>query len=318
MAPPFFIVGNPRSGTTLLRFILCSHSEIYIPEETGFLVHLQKFDYPALTTGQITSLVRELGQMNYEWQGLVQDEQRFATHHEGKTLGQVISELYLLKGKLHHATRWGDKGPSYVSSMDTIAQTFPDSQFIHMIRDGRDCCVSSMAKWGHQHWYFDALYLMKNWKTNIERGQASGRKLGRNRYLEIRYEDLVSDQLSTVKTICSFLNAPFEEDLLNHQRTAKELADQSGHFETKGAVSSKSIGNWRTRMSRFDQLVAQKSAGDRLSQLGYASADIEFKLFDRIAYLALCLKFMASSTARKLLYRCGLLKMSSAKRTKRN
>ena len=68
---PFFIVGNPRSGTTLLRTLLCGHSQISIPDETGFLPHLAEYQARDLTPAEIKQLVNKIGEMNHEWFNLV-------------------------------------------------------------------------------------------------------------------------------------------------------------------------------------------------------------------------------------------------------
>ena len=105
----------------------------------------------------------------------------------------MLDQLYRVKLVSHQAVRWGDKGPSYVRVLPQIDHVFPTSQFIHMVRDGRDCTLSAIKKWGRDNWYYDTYYLMQTWSRNIRAGQDAARWLGPERYLEVHYEDLVSN-----------------------------------------------------------------------------------------------------------------------------
>ena len=72
---PIFIVGSPRSGTTLMRFVLSSHPNIYIPDETGFIPYLLKpsrvKDF--LSQAEVANILKRIGKLNYLWRDLVFD-----------------------------------------------------------------------------------------------------------------------------------------------------------------------------------------------------------------------------------------------------
>jgi len=312
---PFFIVGNPRSGTTLLRFILSTHSRIYIPEETGFVPHLVGYLGHRLTRQETEKLVRKIGRMNREWSQLVTD---FATFYEQlaePTLTEILDALYRIRICNQGAVRWGDKGPSYVRCIPQLDRIFPQALYIHLIRDGRDSTISAMKKWRDQFWYFDTYYLMKNWARNIRAGQSAGQNLGHQRYLEIRYEQLVSEPEPTIRQVCDFLDESFEPAMLDHTGLARQLVGPTGHFEVEQPVTRRTVGNWRRNMPLFDQKVALRVGGRELRKLGYETPDLpRMTLRERVQFAYLATRFLVNDTARQFLYAVGWLKMSSAKK----
>ncbi len=316
---PFFIVGNPRSGTTLLRFILSSHSRIYIPEETGFLPHLSHYLNRELSRVEVEQLIRRIGRMNAEWFGMVQDYDAFYAGLPVPTLTHVLDQLYQLKLAPHGAVRWGDKGPSYVRVLKPIDSIFPTAKYIHMIRDGRDCTLSAMKKWGQRYWYYDTYYLMQAWRRNVAAGCAAASWLGKDRYLEVRYEDLVNDVSSAIRRICDFLGEDFEPQMLDHTGLARELVAPTGHFEVEQPVTQRTVGNWRRNMSMFDQKVSNRVAGRELTQLGYQVPQLpRMRLTESFRYMWLAVRFRLADTTRRLLYAMGWLTMSRDKRWRRS
>ena len=312
---PFFIVGNPRSGTTLLRFILSSHSRIYIPEETGFVPHLAHLANQPLDRRQVLDLVEQIGKMNREWQGIVTDEQAFCKSLTfPTTLHDLLDVLYRVRIAPQGAARWGDKGPSYVRWIPQLEQIFPEALYIDVIRDGRDCTLSALKKWSADHWYYDTYYLMRTWQRNVEAGQQAAATLGPQRYLAIRYEELVGDPESTARKICDFLGETFEPAMLDHTPLAKQLIAPTGHFEVERPVTQATVENWRKRMSTFDQKLSLRLCGDTLRSLGYALPDLPpMTLAEKLRYAKLAAKFQAADNARRFLYRIGWLKMSRFK-----
>lgn len=318
---PFFIVGNPRSGTTLLRFILSSHSRIYIPEETGFLAHLQPYMDRSLTKPEVRQLVEQIADMNQEWQGLVAADEHtgFFEQLEQPDLRHVLDHLYRLRIAPQGAERWGDKGPSYVRVIPTLERIFPDALYIHMIRDGRDSSMSALKKWGEQCWYYDMHYLMTNWARNIRAGQQAGAWLGPERYLEVRYETLVANSERVIRSICDFLGESFEPAMLDHTSLAQELVAPTGHFEVEGPVTQRTVGHWKKNMSLFDQKVSVSAAGETLERLGYDLPELPAMTFaERLQHLKLRARFLATDTARTILYKLGMLTMNRAKSSRRS
>jgi len=312
---PFFVVGKPRSGTTLLRFILSSHPRLHIPPETGFLPFLGFDTDTPVTAGQAHNLLVRIGRLNRGWAGLVTDADAFYRSLPQPTLAHFLDELYRRKIAQWGAERWGDKTPSYVLHLPLLGRIFATAQFVHMIRDGRDVTLSAQKRWGH--WYMDPYYLLANWVRHVEQGRKVGRTLPTDRYLEVRYEDLVQQPEVVARTVCRFLGESFYPQMLDHTRLARELVGPRGHVEVWQPISTDSVQRWRTQMSSFEQKVADRVAGPTLVACGYElSAKGAFSPSERLGYLSLSAKYVLVQGARHVLTRLGLLTLNRDKRSK--
>ena len=118
---PIFIIGCGRSGTTLLRMMLDSHPRISAGEETKFLTDLQPI------VGEHWSLLSAYGFSREWWLDRIR-----------AFYGDFQAEYLAKRGK----QRWAEKTPGYTFHLDFIAELFPDAQYVHVIRDGRDVALS--------------------------------------------------------------------------------------------------------------------------------------------------------------------------------
>jgi hypothetical protein len=315
---PIFVVGHPRSGTTLLRFMLSSHSRIHIPEETGFIPFLvpENLLTADLTQSQVENILLRIGQLNHLWRGMVNDPPTFYGALSEPKLSHILDALYRMQIAPHNAVRWGDKTPVYVRHVSTLNRLFPSAQFIHVIRDGRDATLSARAKWPERRLYMDTYYLLKHWLANVESGRRASRFLGEERYLEVRYESLVQQPQPTLERICAFLGETFEPAMLQHSQLARSIGPgPQHHVEVMQPVSTSSIARWQTEMSPFEQKMADRVAGESLQTLGYelaARGPLSVRGHLRLALLAI--KFALTNSLRSLLYRFGALTLNRGMR----
>jgi hypothetical protein len=311
---PFFIVGHPRSGTTLLRFMLSSHPGLYIPGETGFLPFLDTDPEVELDQTAVASLLRRIGQLNRFWDDLVNDEAAFyatlsQTHRP--TLPVVLDALYRLQVP-PGTVRWGDKTPLYIQYIPQILAIFPRAQFIHVIRDGRDAALSARAKWGRSRPYMDLSYLLRNWVRNVKSGRESGRPGQQpvpQQYHELRYETLVTDPAGALRTICDFLDETYDPAILDYQKAARqEGGGIDAHVEAQEELHSQSIGRWRREMTLFERKLARAIAGPLLAELHYDPDENlpPLTAAGRVRLAWLSARFRALDSLRTWLYRRGL------------
>lgn len=313
---PFFIVGNPRSGTTLLRFMLSSHSRIYIPDETGFVPFLRvRVDAP-LTRAQVRAVLDRIGYLNRFWYGMVQDLDAFWGALPEPRLAQVLDRLYRMRIADYGAVRWGDKTPLYVQYIPYLHRLFPDAQFIHVIRDGRDATLSAMRKWSREKPYLDPYYLLKNWVRNVRAGQAARRLVGEDRYLEVRYEALVAHPEAMLRETCAFLQESFEPRMLDQALLAVTVGGGiDHHVEVQRPISQAHVGLWVKEMSMFEKKLADYTAGPTLVSLGYPLAAVgAFTSAERVRLGYLAAKFGVNDALRTLLYKLGILTLNRNRR----
>lgn len=309
---PFFVVGHPRSGTTLLRFILSSHPRLHIPEETGFIPFLVNDVNADLSQEQVRHLLDRIGRLNYLWYEMVDDVPAFYRSLPEPKLTHLLDALYHRHIAGHGASRWGDKTPTYVGYLPLLSQIFPTAQFIHIIRDGRDATLSALDKWPERGRYMDSYYLLANWVRNVRAGRENGPPLGPSRYLEVRYETLVEEPQPVLDRILTFLEEEPAPDILDHTRLARKIGPgPQDHVEVQQPISAASVQRWRTGMTPFDQKLANRIAGDLLAELGYELAVVDPLSAGELLRLSfLAGKFRLTDTTRTLLYTTGVLSLN--------
>jgi len=218
MAPPVIVLGVGRSGTTLLRVMLDRSSEIAIPYESFFVTPLA---HRHGSRPNLDDFLDDLGRFYqlYEW-GISLDDVR-PKLREGMTTGEAIAAVFEVYAEHEGKPRWGDKTPLYMQHLPLLERLFPDALWVHLVRDGRDAALSFLSVprgimtegWGHPK---DAAGFARLWRTEIESARALGRRVGPDRYLELRYEDLVRDPAAELARVCTFAGLQFEADMLDY------------------------------------------------------------------------------------------------------
>jgi hypothetical protein len=283
--PVPFVVGVGRSGTTMLRLMLDAHSELTIPPETHFVPDLiEMFRENEATPESVYERLTE----DRRWGDFQLDADDLRGRLEAADpfeVGPALRAFYELYAEKEGKPRWGDKTPNYVDRMREIEAALPEARFVHLIRDGRDVAMSRIKRSLKDP--PPMARVAKNWKRRVRRAQAAGSKLAH--YLELRYEDLVLDTEGTLRTICDFLELPFEEGMLTYYERAEErMSEMAGdlpptdgkplrpgeermqaHAMTQEPPSADAIGRWRKRMDAADLETFEKVAGDLLAELGY-------------------------------------------------
>lgn len=285
LTPKPFIVGVPRSGTTLLRLMLDAHPDLAIPPETVF-IHLAAEACKHASDPRQAFL--ETVTSHRRWKPLhIEDDllsQRVAAI-EPFDLGEALRALYGLYAERFGKPRWGDKTPHYLRRMTLIQKLLPEARFIHIIRDGRDVALSVKDLWFGANSVEEAA---RQWRLGIEKARRQSGKLPH--YLEIRYEDLVLDTETTLRRICDFVDLPWSPSMLDYHKTAGERLSEMGRDVTAPKGETKKpgkernailfslankppqqerIGRWRQEMTAMDRERFEKEAGEMLRGMGY-------------------------------------------------
>jgi len=230
MKPPIFIIGNPRSGTTLLRLMLTCHPAIVIPPECGFAVWLydayKSWDRdrdPDLLNRWIADLAgcRKIETWNLHIQGL----SVFLESRPPSSYSEAVSAVYewYAREQGRPSTRWGDKNNFHVNHVGTIRTLFPEAFFVHLVRDGRDvaCSYRELNRRTMDSRYAPNLPneiadIAREWTANVENVNRAFSAFDRERVTEIRYETLTSEPEVTLKALCDFLEEEYDERMLTY------------------------------------------------------------------------------------------------------
>src|SRR4051794_12120282 len=289
-APAPFVVGVGRSGTTLLRMMLDSHPEMAIPPETHFLPPMiDGFTRLRVTPERIMETIQSAPQSGWPEAG-VPEEALLERLREIKppNAPDSIRAFYRLYAERAGKERWGDKTPRYVTSVAKIGRAVPEARFVHMIRDGRDVALSTNRRLvdlrGSRP--VPPERMAKRWRHRI----LSARRVQQisDRYLEIRYEDLVLDTEPTLRRVCEFVDLDFDPIMLAyHERAAERLQEMNrerqrgsrrtlsgeermqAHAMTTKPPQAERVEVWKAEMDDAYRREFERFAGELLAELGY-------------------------------------------------
>ena len=274
--PPFFVVGNPRSGTKMLRELLNASPEMWISDiESHFIPRftreIARFDDLA-ERENFRRLVDELRQTRAFWywkkRGIWIDTDRWYGHCKSFTWAGVLEGLFHCVHELEipnapkpwEAILWGDKTPAYMAELPLLADLFPRARFVHIVRDPRDCCMSAQNTWGNS-----TLRTAQEWADRVRVCRAAGQALGPERYCELRYEDLVRDVKKGLGRVFAFLGVPVPPDVGRFLRVPENLGAAKG----KRKVVAANVQKWKTRMPPKMRRRIERLTGDLLDDLRY-------------------------------------------------
>ncbi len=213
-ASPIFIVGMPRSGTSLLEAMLARHSDIANAGELSFMLHAPKFfekieGLDAETSAYLSSAYLD----------------RIDIHRHGKS--KVV-----------------DKMPTNFRVLGLIACLFPKAKFLHATRHPAATCLSiyqQMFSGNHPyshnlenlaHFYADHVDMMAFWKSRFA-----------DQIMEVNYETLVQAPEDTLKEVTGFLEVDWQEEML--QQSDKTVVRTASSWQVRQNIHTNAIESWR-------------------------------------------------------------------------
>ena len=220
---PIYILGCQRSGTSLLRRIIGSHSNIAAPAESAFLVQLARMF-------EIKRSLQGLLDMGFSEEDVLAQMRVFICH--------FFDEDTKSKGK----NRWADKTTPYLDHADTIERIFNgEVVYVGIVRHGLDVANSlSKMDWGVLAPYFAGdidkrIAGIKFWRDQNQKLLDFKSKVG-DRFHLIRYEELTESPSPVLQDLFSFLYEPWESGVLNYNNY-----DHDPGFESDEVAEHKSI-----------------------------------------------------------------------------
>jgi hypothetical protein len=203
-------------------------------------------------------------------------------HGQRVHYSDFVTGIFELYGKAAGKALVGDKTPNYVRKMRTLHALWPRARFIHLIRDGRDVCLS-VANWptgasqpdkpgSFVTWHDDPVSTVAFWwELNVRLGREAGSWLGPELYHEIRYEHLVNRPAELSARLCGFLGLAYDDAMLHyHEDRAKADPEiDAGHPRLPVTTG---LRDWRSQMSPADVERFEAAAGGLLDELGYPRA----------------------------------------------
>jgi Sulfotransferase family len=280
--PYLFIVGCPRSGTTLIQRMVNAHYQVAITPESHWIPRFYAKPWALNPEGFVTQkLIRRLlAKPKFARLKLSEDELTMLAGKANQiSYPELVSLIFDLYGKAQGKPLVGDKTPDYVRSIQTLHELWPSARFVHVIRDGRNVALS-MMDWTKVHpkpgdfttWELDSISTAAVWwELNVQLGRRAGKSLGPNLYYEIRYESLVNHPREESEALCVFLSVPYDDGMLRFHEALAALDPGLDATRARLPVTS-GLRDWRSQMGVQDIESFEAAAGQLLDELGYTLA----------------------------------------------
>jgi sulfotransferase family protein len=281
--PFVFIVGCPRSGTTLLGRMVDAHPDVAVIHEGRFVAPWFERRVGLTPDGAVTpELIERLVAFRPFQKGVrvgrEQLEQLLGTGNHG-SYSSFVGAVFDLHGRALGKPLVGDKTPHYVRCLPTLHALWPRAKLVHLIRDGRDVALSvlgwpKVVERGGSVARYEAFRedpvaaVALWWEWYVRLGTEDGAALGPELYHEVRYEALVADPATECARLCAFLGVPYDERMLAfHEGREREKPGLDAKKAWRPVTPG--LRSWRSEMPAPDLERFEAAAGDLLDELGY-------------------------------------------------
>ncbi len=271
---PVFVVGSPRSGTTLLYDMLLSAGgfAVYLGESNIFNLVAPRFGDLSVLTNREKMLNVWLGSKLFRVTGLEREQIGGKILSDCRNPGDFLRIFMDEVARQQNAVRWAGNAPEEMLHLPVIKRTIPDALVIHVIRDGRDVAVSLSQKRYIRPFPWKARETPEGcalyWEWMVRRGRTFGQGLGPD-YTEVRFEQLVSEPRSVLRQLSSFLEHALDYDRI--QRTALgSVGKPNTSFRKESATGFNPVGRWKKQLTEAQLRQIELLVGPTLEQLGYA------------------------------------------------
>jgi len=275
---PIFIIGVGRSGTTLLQSMLNAHRQISFPPETHFFrcyisnsIITKRFANKGLKS--LKSIIvndKNLLKLNLDLKEIINnlvDRNSFTLENFYKKL---LSEYAKVKAK----KIIGDKDPKNIENLRDIERFFPEASILHIIRDPRDVVLSRMeAEWSKNRNFL--LHILA-YREQLNMGRMEGKKLFKNRYYEVIYEDLIEKPEEELKKITKFLGIEYDNNMLNYSQRAEEIIigeESEWKANCFKPVLSFNKNKWKSQLSKNKVCLIEKICREPFINLNYKESN---------------------------------------------
>ncbi len=233
---PVFIIGLPRSGSTLIEQVLSSHPLIYGGGEIPLIGRLErKLAGELVSAGGYPDCMQAISRdMALEYAGL------------------YLNEISELSNNVEHVT---DKDPGNFHRIGLIKTLFPRARFIHCLRDPADTCLSIYFNYfseGNEYsfdlvelgrYYRDYRRLMQHWQT-----------LFADDILQVSYEELVTGQEAMSRRMLDFIGLEWDNNCLDFHLNKRPVRTASS-VQVRQALYQSSMGRWKNYAAHLSPLL---------------------------------------------------------------
>lgn len=256
-----------------MQAIIASHPSAIMPNETKFYsVLVKRFpNRSRIGEAEVFDVAVDYA-LSRRWiREMDLDERRVRElcRDGNRTWETILLAILTSLRERHGVERVGEKSPAHVRHIGTISERLPRSKFVHMMRDPRAVAVSKMRT-GFGSRYIEPA--IAAWRDAARQHHAHGGRLGPERYMLVKYEDLVTRAEETVRRVCSFLGLAFHPAMLAHERRAVRgfSTKQETHMaNTLKPITADRVDRWQEELSRTHVAMVEHVLGAEMVKFGY-------------------------------------------------
>ena len=282
---PIFIVGYPRSGTTLLQILLLTQPGFYSFPETHYFSVVEKsvqFDemgniLPSCL-GKVFEKIYEKMEFRFTKEEI---ENLYQTAEEKKLTSKFVFEFIVTRFLLQQnpgierdtCWRWIEKTPTHANFLERILKIYPKAQIVHILRHPVPAIFSRKFKFPFNK-ETPLQKLAHDWNHIVENVQRCKEKFPEYIYT-LRYEDLVKNMGKELKAIVAFLNISFDFTLISNikqSQTAEPfiLPSETWKLEDKNYYIANTNDTYKNRISKADAETIESIVGEKMKKFHYS------------------------------------------------
>lgn len=279
-AAPVFVLGSPRSGTTLLYHMLLSSGNFAVYRAETHVFNLIVPRFGDLSSAGNKRRLLDVWLPSYQFRASGLDARQF----EVKIMNECRSGADFLRimmaeiARKQGVPRWAECTPDHLLYLEQIKREFPDAKIIHMIRDGRDVALS----YAQQHWIrplpwdrrhelpISGLY----WEWMVRRGREQGRRVTSG-YMEVRFEDLVTEPRRVLPEISEFIQHTLDYDQIQKAGVGSVSRPNTSFEGEMGTDGFNPVGRWKEKLSPEELEMLEALIGECLTDFGYSRATVD-------------------------------------------
>jgi hypothetical protein len=274
---PVFVLGAPRSGTTLLYHMLLSAGgfAIYRTESNVFNLLAPRFGDLSALRNKRKLMEAWLRSKLFVRSGLNAEDIQSKIFAECKSAGDFLRIVMEEIARKQDVDRWADCTPDHLLYLPQIKRAFPEALVIHIIRDGRDVALSlNKQGWIRPFpWHKERGLIVAGlfWEWIVGNGLRHGRKLASG-YVEVRFEDLMAKPRETLAKLSTFIDHDLDYDHIR-QVGIGSVSEPNTSFPTESHNSAfNPVGRWKHGFSHEQLVMFERLVGPLLEELNYPLA----------------------------------------------
>jgi hypothetical protein len=278
---PIIVTGASRSGKTLVRWLLSSHSRITVARRTELWPRYAGRFGDLSDDGNLERCLHAMVERRQvAWLGPDRDRLR----REFRAGAPTYARLFALVHEQHatrtgHA-RWGDQSSRFENCVGALLTAYPEATVVHVVRDPRDRYEALLSR--HAARPGDVGRTTASWLRSV----ATARHVGRahpDAYVVVRFEDLVQDPETTARSLCAAVGERYEPAMLRMDATRRFDTLRTGD---DCPLDPDFVGRHHGRIDAHDIAFVQSVAGNEIAALGYPLDDVRLSAASRLRFAA--------------------------------